>query len=104
MPGRDWYRNATAFPQAKVHFRVVTDDGYSFEVNSSFDKSWGAQKNFRSSRNLDILGRWIKGRLEASGALTPGKPVTTTTLGMYGRDHIELIRLDDETWYMDFGV
>jgi hypothetical protein len=103
IPGREWYRNAPAFPDATVHFRVITDDGYTFEVNSSLDEAWGAQKNFRSSGDLEILGRWIKGRLEASGALTPGDHVTTSTLETYGRDQIELVRLDDDTWYMDFS-
>jgi HKD family nuclease len=81
--------------------KVYTDDGWSFECKVSGDYS----KNFRSSDDLRILGRWIKGRLENAGALEPGKLVTKNVLKTYGRDTVTLMATDDpKVWYLDFSV
>ena len=81
--------------------KVYTDDGWSFECKVSGDYS----KNFRSSDDLRILGRWIKGRLENAGVLEPGKLVTVNTLKKYGRDTVTLMATDDpKIWYLDFSV
>jgi hypothetical protein len=104
MPGREWYRKSKHFPGAAQDFTVVTDDGYEFVVYNSYDKAFDGPKNFRSQGDLQILGRWIKGRLEAEGALTPGDPVTEITLGKYGRNSISFSRISKDRWFMDFGV
>jgi HKD family nuclease len=81
--------------------KVYTDDGWSFECKVSGDYS----KNFRSSDDLRILGRWIKGRLENAGVLEPGKLVTENILEKYGRDTVTLMATDDsKIWYLDFSV
>jgi HKD family nuclease len=80
---------------------VYTDDGWKFKCKISGDYS----KNFRSADDLKILGRWIKGRLENSGALKVGELVTKETFKRYGRDNFELIATSDPVeWLLDFGV
>lgn len=86
------------FPCRKV-FTVVTDDGWSFKCETNGDYS----KNFRSKDDLKILGKWIKGRLEESGALKMGTPVTDEVIARYGRSSINLCATKDpEIWYLDF--
>ncbi|HOW87072.1 MAG TPA: NgoFVII family restriction endonuclease [Candidatus Omnitrophota bacterium] len=80
---------------------VYTDDRWKFDCKISGDYS----KNFRSTPDLKILGRWIKGRLENNGALKVGEPVTSETLRRYGRDDFELIATSNPAvWILDFGV
>lgn len=96
--GRPKGENPTVFP-------VITDDGYEFEcqVNGGEEGLWN--KNLRSSGDLTILGKWIKGRLENEGALSVGELVTDDTLQKYGRNTITMIKLNDsDKWYLDFGV
>lgn len=80
---------------------VYTDDGWKFKCKISGTNN----KNFRSADDLKILGRWIKGRLEDSGALKVGELVTNEVLKQYGRDNFELIGTNDPSvWILDFGV
>ena len=82
-------------------FDVVTDDDWKFSCKVSGDYS----KNFRSEDDLKILGRWIKGRLENSGALEVGQLVTPETFRRYGRDNFILTRTKTPNlWYLDFGI
>lgn len=82
-------------------FTVITDDGFEFKCRTSGDYS----KNLRSKADLETLGRWLKGRLERSGALEMGEMVTNATLEKYGRKSIGLKKLQGEDkWFMDFGV
>lgn len=62
-------------------FTVITTDGYEFECSRQGDYS----KNLRSEKDLKILGRWIKGQMENSGALEIGTPVTQDTLAKFGK-------------------
>lgn len=62
-------------------------------------------KNFRSEGDLKILGKWLKGRLEAKGVLAVGDPVTQQTLNAYGRSTFTLTKTNKPNlWYLDFGV
>ena len=79
-------------------FYVITDDGYRFECKTSGDYS----KNFRSTPDLKILGRWIKGRMENRRVLKTGDKVTEETLTNYGRHSIYLTKMTiQNTWYLD---
>lgn len=88
-------------PRTNV-FRVFTDDGFEFSCKTSGDN----YKNLRSQGNLEILGRWIKGRLEASGNLRPGEVLTTEMLNNYGRSTLALVgtKLSETDWLLDFSV
>lgn len=81
LPGRDLIPD-------KDHgsFDVITTDGYEFSCSRQGDYS----KNFRSDYDLKILGRWIKGQMENSGALEIGTPVTEETLNKFGKTHLRL--------------
>ena len=80
-------------------FTVITDDGWQFQCKTSGDFS----KNFRSENDLQILGKWIKGKLENSGALEVGDLVTEETLRQYGNDTITLRSTSlPNTWLLSF--
>lgn len=83
-------------------FTVITDDGYSF--NCMAQGSAGAEKNFRSENDLEILGKWIKGKLVNSGVLNIGDPVTQKVLDDYGRNYMTLKKIKNGKWFLDFGV
>lgn len=92
------------YPQSQTEnavFTVITDDGWSFKCKVSGDYS----KNFRSEGDLKILGKWLKGRLENSGVLTVGTPVTSDTLNHYGRNSFTLTQTTmPGVWFLDFEV
>ena len=91
----------TGYPKKGQNFYAITDDGYKFECSTTGDYS----KNFRSAYDLCILGRWLKGRMENSKALTIGEKVTESTLKKYGRNNITLTKTTTpDLWYLDFGV
>lgn len=108
---RGWYEveliipkssNANAILPKGIPFTVVTNDGYLFTCERQGDY----HKNFRSCKDLKILGRWIKGQMENDGALEIGKPVTEETFSQFGRNKLLLqqTNLLDESnnpiWYI----
>jgi len=103
---KDGYPKGHPKGQVATEFKVITDDCYSFkcQVNGGEEGLWN--KNLRSSGDLTILGKWLKGRLENAGALKTGELVTDETLSIYGRNTITMTKIEgaDETWYLDFGV
>jgi hypothetical protein len=82
----------------KGDFLAYTDDGYIIPMKTSGDYF----KNIRSRGNLRILGQWIKGKLQKSGALIPLTPVTQDTLDTYGNDTIRFYKIDENRYYMEF--
>jgi hypothetical protein len=102
-------RSGTNYP-ANQDFIVYTDDGNRFLMRTSGDYG----KNLRSKDDLTILGRWIKGRMEANGALKSGELLTPSSLELYGRNTISLTQtsLNEAVsgieklavWYLDFGT
>lgn len=114
---RNWYEVELIVPKVTTthpeypqgDFVVCTDDGYIFVCKSSGD----FHKNLRSRNDLTVLGRWIKGRLEAEGCLSVGEPVTEEVLQAYGRSSLLLRRTGTERefagerlplWTLDFSV
>lgn len=82
-------------------FDVITDDGWKFKCKVSGTNS----KNFRSEDSLEILGKWIKGRMEADDSLKTGTPLTQKCLDQYGRNSITFTKTSKPNlWYLDFGV
>lgn len=107
---RPWYesnvmvsKEITSLPDypRNIKFNVITDDGYKFKCVTN-----GAYaKNLRSVGDLQIIGRWLKGRMENSKALKIGEKVTADTFIRYGRNTMKLTKTTiQNTWYMDFGV
>lgn len=87
-------------------FKVITDDGWLFDCRRQGDPPELGGKNVRSTGTLLILGKWLKGRLEKSGALRTGELVTEEALLEYGRSTISFTKIEDGSgrWYLDFSV
>jgi hypothetical protein len=84
-----------------TEFTVITDDNYKFRCVTNGDYA----KNLRSVGDLQILGRWLKGRMENKNVLKIGGKVTADTFVRYGRNTIRLTKTSiPDTWYMDFGA
>jgi len=107
---RPWYevelipgKAITSLPNyPHTTFSVVTDDGWTFncEVQGGED----GLKNFRSSGDLQTLGRWIKGRMEDAGALDIGQKVTINTIKKFDKNIIRLTKTTFENiWFLEFG-
>ncbi len=99
------YPKGTPKGQADTEFKVYTDDGFSFmcQVNGGEEGLWN--KNLRSSGDLTILGKWVKGRLENEGVLTVGDVITDETLKAYGRKTITMTKIkNSDDWFLNFGV
>ncbi|AZA78103.1 NgoFVII family restriction endonuclease [Chryseobacterium sp. G0186] len=80
-------------------FKVYTDDGWSFMCETNGQNS----KNLRSQNDLQILGKWIKGRLESNDSLKVGNLVTEEVLEHYGNNIIKLMgTTDPNIWLLDF--
>lgn len=88
------------YPPIGETFTVYTDDGWSFKCKVNGQNS----KNLRSEGDLQILGRWIKGRMEDARVLKVGELVTTEMLQHYGTDHLKLSATNDpRLWLLDFS-
>ncbi|GIO91415.1 restriction endonuclease PLD domain-containing protein [Paenibacillus lactis] len=91
-------RDLPGYPEHQVPFMAVTDDGWKFKVWTCGQNN----KNLYSKDDLKIMGRWIKGRLVASGLVESVNQVETDTeykgmitgemLEKYGRNSITLTK------------
>ncbi|MED4909386.1 NgoFVII family restriction endonuclease [Brevibacillus centrosporus] len=96
-------RDLPGYPEYQVPFMAVTDDGWKFKVWTCGQNN----KNLYSKDDLKIMGRWIKGRLVASGLVEPVNQVETDTafkgmiteeiLEKYGRKSITLTKTTVKT-------
>lgn len=84
------------FPLEKRHFTAITDDRHQLILRIE-------QQNNKAittpARNSD-LGEYFRNRL----GLANGAPVTRADLDRYGRADVVFLKLDDETYYLDFSV
>lgn len=110
IPGQQTMRSAPNYPDHEEFF-VYTDDQYKFVLYTGGDNN----KNLRSRDDLTTVGRWLKGRLEMSGALESGKVVDDSVFSNYGRNTMTLTRtkmkefdaISGKTlnvWFADFSV
>lgn len=106
---RPWYEVELIVPKSITSldgyprndsFNVITKENYSFECETNGDYA----KNFRSSKDLKILGKYIKGNMESSRALEIGNPVDDKVLSDFGYNSIVLSETTaPKTWLLDFG-
>lgn len=61
----------------------------------------GLPKSIQSKNNRHILGALIKGKMERSGALRKYELITQETLASYGRDYIELYKINSKEYFME---
>ena len=84
------------FPLEKRHFTAITDDRHQLILRIE-------QQNNKAittpARNSD-LGEYFRNRL----GLANGAYVTRADLDRYGRADVVFLKLDEETYYMDFSV
>lgn len=84
------------FPLEKRHFTAITDDRHQLilRIEQQNDKAITTP-----ARNSD-LGEYFRNRL----GLANGAYVTRENLDRYGRTDVVFLKLDEETYYMDFSV
>ncbi len=84
------------FPLEKRHFAAITDDRHQLilRIEQQNDKAITTP-----ARNSD-LGEYFRNRL----GLANGAYVDRAALDAYGRTDVVFVKLDEETYYMDFSV
>jgi HKD family nuclease len=82
----------------KGEFLAYTDDGYIIPMKTQGDYA----KNVRSLNSLQIFGRWMKGKLENSGALKKYQPVTYDTLSEFGNDKLSFYKISEGKYFIKF--
>jgi hypothetical protein len=103
---RPWYEVELIAPNEinqsslypKGDFLAYTDDGYIIPMKTSGDY----YKNIRSKNSLQILGEWIKGKLQDNGALQLFEMVTKETLEKYGKNKITFYQISKNEYYLEF--
>jgi hypothetical protein len=84
------------FPEATVHFTVLTDDGKTIICTRAQQNG----KAIHTPHNNSLIGEYFRHRL----GLPSGALVTENDLQNYGRSNVVFYKIDDETYYMDFSV
>lgn len=84
------------FPLEKRHFTAITDDRHQLilRIEQQNDKAITTP-----ARNSD-LGEYFRNRL----GLANGAYITRADLERYGRTNVVFLKLDEETYYMDFSI
>jgi hypothetical protein len=84
------------FPPRANHFTLITDDNESFDCVVAQD----GDKAIHSTKDNSLLGKYFRKRL--------GVPlntfVTIQHLQIYGRTNVQIYKIDNETYFMDFSV
>ena len=109
---RNWFEGEIVVDQRttrhplypKGEFKVITDDGFTFECTnlSKKNNSSNHYKNIRSKGDLHTLGKWLKLKLQKSGALEPLTLVTAETFEKYGQDNLRLYKISKGVYFMEF--
>ena len=63
-----------------------------------------AGKNIYSADDRTIFGKYIKSKLQNSGALAQNQLVTEEVLQIYGRNTVTFKKIDNSTYIIDFSV
>lgn len=83
------------FPPKQVHFTILTDDSKVLICTRAQDNG----KAIHTPHNNSLIGEYFRHRLGVpNGAL-----VTKEHLLQYGRHTVNFIKIDTETYYMDFS-
>lgn len=82
------------FPDRPIPFTVLTDDGNVFIMVRAQDDGKGLQ----TTHNNALLGAYLRDRMRVPS----GEYVTRQHLERYGRTDITFIKIDNETYLLDF--
>jgi hypothetical protein len=86
------------FPRRTIHFTILTDDNKSFVcVRAQKDDAGQA---IETPHNNSLLGEYFRNRLGVAN----GAKVTKADLEAYGRTDVEFVKVDEETYFLDFSV
>jgi len=88
--------NTDFFPDRKIHFTVLTDDGRVLICSRAQDNG----KAIHTPHNNSLIGEYFRNRL----GVPNGTPIKLDDLLRYGRTDISFYKIDDETYFMDFAV
>lgn len=88
--------NKKFFPPRGKHFTICTDDNQAFDAVIAQDRGKAIETPFDNS----FLGRYFRQRI----GLASGERVELADLKHYGRTDIDFMKIDDETYYMDFSA
>lgn len=95
--------NANLLPSHGERINVIWDDGVEMvcllEGTQDLDGE-RAPKQISTYKNKSILGTYLRRRLN----VTSDHVITYQDLLNYGRDNIEISRLDDGRYFLDFSV
>ena len=83
------------FPLEKRHFTAITDDRRQLTLRVEQQNNKAITTPVRNSD----LGEYIRNRL----GLKNGAYITRADLDRYGRTDVKFVKLDEETYYMDFS-
>ncbi len=83
------------FPPVGKHFNIITDDNNSFVAVRSQDNG----KAIETPYNNSILGKYFRKRLH----LNQGDLVKIEHLVAFGRTYVEIYKIDDENFYLNFS-
>ena len=83
------------FPEKSVSFTAITDDKQSF----IFVVAQMEGKALETPEDNALIGKYFRKRL----GLPDGARVSREDLERYGRTSVSFIKLDEETYYMDFS-
>lgn len=84
------------FPERKIHFTVLTDDGKVLICTRAQDNG----KAIHTPHNNSLIGEYFRNRLDVHN----GAFVKKEDLLRYGRTDVIFYKIDDETYLMDFSV
>lgn len=82
------------FPERYERFAVLTDDGTSFVMVRAQDSG----KGLETPHNNSLLGEYLRKRIGVGS----GEYVTREHLERYGRTDVTFIKIDNETYLMNF--
>ena len=78
----------------------VADDKKYYKLNMITASA--GYKAITTKGNREILGEYIKGKLEREGCLERLETITIDTLRNYGRDYISLKKINNKSYYLEF--
>lgn len=103
---RNWYEveiiisnrleDLDKLPRKDEEFTVITNDCFMFKCKRQGDYG----KNLRTVGDLRILGKWIKGHMEAEGALKLGELVTEATLEKFQKSKLVFTPTKSGVWLL----
>lgn len=117
---REWFEvEITSQKDEQLHPIYPKDDTNKFDWTAYIqDNVKGKEKYYKipmtscsgtkglpksiESKDRNILGELIKGKMERSGALRKYELITQETLASYGKDYIELHKMNSKEYFMEF--